>query len=72
MSRTWPQYLPLALAAIMLAVALLTGKAFNPLSGMRPMIVDRLNQPGRYWASVVITAVVLAVAGWIAWAPVSS
>jgi hypothetical protein len=65
-SQTWALYLPALFVAIALAISLITGKAFNPLRGMRPMIVNRVDQPGRYWAAIGLCVAFLALACWIA------
>ena len=72
MTPSWTAYLPGAIAAVALIFSLMTGKAFNPLRGTRPAIVNRMEQPTRYWASVMLCAVFVAVWCWMIWPPNSN
>jgi hypothetical protein len=51
--------------AVVLVAMLITGKGFNPLRGMKPMIVTRLGEPGRYWSAVILWTAFLAITVWI-------
>jgi len=39
-----------------IAISLKTGKTMTPLRGTQPFIVDRSQQPGRFWGGIVIMA----------------
>ncbi len=55
-----------ALIALVLLAELLSGKALNPLKGMRPGLVGRSTRPGQYWTAIVMQSAFLALALWIA------
>jgi hypothetical protein len=52
--------------------ALVTGKALNPLRGLRPSIVTRADEPGRYWASVAMNLIPIVVGCVATWSAISS
>ena len=67
MMRNWDVYVPLLVIATLLLFSLISGKTFNPLRGMRPMIVTREERPYHYWASVILCALFGLVWLWMAW-----
>jgi len=66
MSDKLDMFTPALIAGMLLLSSLITGKALNPLRGMRPFIVSRSQEPRRYWASVAMNAIFLTVAAAIA------
>jgi hypothetical protein len=63
-------WLPL-FAAVTLIAMLIAGKTFNPLRGLRPMIVNRDDHPGRYWTGIALWAAFLGFSAWITFASVT-
>jgi hypothetical protein len=44
-----------------IAISLKTGKTMTPLRGTQPFIVDRSQQPGRFWGGVISLGVFAAI-----------
>ena len=39
-----------------IAISLKTGKTMTPLRGTQPFVVDRAQQPGRFWGGIILMA----------------
>jgi hypothetical protein len=50
---------------VVLVIMLITGRTFNPLRGMSPLIVARADRPGLYWTGIAFWGFLLAVMVWI-------
>lgn len=55
-----------ALMLALLVVDLVSGKALNPLRGLRPLVVSRDTMPGHYWGAIALLGFLFAVGLWMA------
>jgi hypothetical protein len=61
MSALW--WLP-AIVAVTLFAEIVSGKALNPLKGMKPCLVGRNTMPGRYWTAIGLQTAFLGLIIW--------
>lgn len=56
-------WLPI-LVSVVVATFLITGRAFNPLTGFQPTFVRRDTMPRHYWSSVALWVAFLLLTLW--------
>ena len=59
--RNWDVYVPLLVIATLLLFSLISGKTFNPLRGMRPMIVTREERPYHLYINFIFFSLLLTL-----------
>jgi hypothetical protein len=68
MSELWQTALFLVIGLIALPMSLFTQKALNPFRQFGdPFIISRADAPKRYWASIAVTAIAIAIFCWVIW-----
>ena len=64
LNRLW-MGTPLIVVGTVLVASIVTGKTLNPMRGLSPIIVNRSENPGRYWGGVFGFAAVFLIWGWL-------
>ena len=64
--------LPAVFVGAVLIMSVASGKAWDAPVWQVPKIVSRNEDPRKYWSAIWMTAVVFAVAVWIAWSAISN